>query len=155
MTKGYDYLAAPLTALRAGNSRLAIQQLEELAVVKPEIIEVQYHLARAYQAAGEDEKARALLAEVANIGDHPFRAHAQAQLVKLGGPAASANTGIVPPHVVAPRSCLRTRPRARRAPRAPRASPRAVTRPRPRRLERARRARRPRAPDPRRERSCG
>ena len=37
MTKGYDYLAAPLTALRAGNSRLAIQQLEELAVVNSNV----------------------------------------------------------------------------------------------------------------------
>lgn len=111
MNKGYDYLAAPLTALRAGNTRLAIQQLEELAVVKPELVEVQYHLARAYQAAGDEPRARALLAEVADTGDHPFRAHATAQLVKLGGPPAETanpgvvppgagrNTGIVPPHV--------------------------------------------------------
>lgn len=99
MIKGYDYLAAPLNALRSGNPRLAIQQLEELAVVKPEIIETTYHLARAYQAAGDDQKARALLAEVADMGNHPFRAHAQAQLAKLGGPPASGNTGIVPPHV--------------------------------------------------------
>ena len=104
MTKGYDYLAAPLSALRAGNVRQAIQQLEELSVVKPDLVEVQYHLARAWQAAGDEDKARALLSEVAASSDHPFRSHAQAQLTKLGGPASTGpapggNTGIVPPHV--------------------------------------------------------
>jgi len=100
MKSDYDYLAAPLAALRAGETTRAIQQLEELRVVKPELVEVIYHLGRAWQAAGDNDKAIACYQEVMEDASHPYFAHARVRLAELGVDPDRASTGVVPDAVV-------------------------------------------------------
>lgn len=105
MKAEYDYLASPLNALRAGDHKRAIQQLEELRAVKPDLIEATYHLARAWQAAGDNDKAKEHYAEVLENSAHPFFAHTRVRLSEMGldpdavRGAAPGNTGIVPPDI--------------------------------------------------------
>lgn len=98
MKKDYDFLAAPLAALRAGEVGRAIQMLTELQMVKPEITETVYHLGRAHQAAGDHVSARLAYEEVVAQSGHSFYSHALARLTELS-PARATNTGIVPPHI--------------------------------------------------------
>ena len=96
MKSEYDYLAAPLAALRAGETSRAIQQLEELRVVKPELVEVIYHLGRSWQAAGDNDKAIAFYQEVLTDSSHPYFAHARVRLSELGVDPDRGSPGIVP-----------------------------------------------------------
>ena len=97
---GYDYLAAPLAALKAGDHARAARMLEELAEIKPELIEATYHLGRAYEGVGNADGARGAYQQVVNTDGHPFYTHALSRLNALGGPLSpSGNTGIVPPHL--------------------------------------------------------
>lgn len=99
MKNEYDYLATPLAALRGGDATRAIRMLEELVVVKPELVEVTYHLARAWQSAGDAEKARGYYLEVLADARHPFHAHARVRLSELGGAPPAGNGGVVPQSV--------------------------------------------------------
>ncbi len=105
MKAEYDYLASPLAALRSGDARRAIRQLEELRDVKPELVEATYHLARAWQTAGDNDKAKAYYAEVLADASHPFFAHTRVRLSEMGVDPDSVrsshgpSTGIVPDRV--------------------------------------------------------
>lgn len=96
MKSEYDYLATPLAALRAGETTRAIQQLDELRIVKPELVEVIYHLGRSWQAAGDNDKAIAFYQEVMQDPSHPYFAHARVRLSELGVDPDRSSPGIVP-----------------------------------------------------------
>lgn len=89
MKKEYDFLAAPLAALRAGEVGRAIQMLTELQMVKPDLTDTVYHLGRAHQAAGDAIAARAAYEQVVADPGHTFHAHALARLTELGPPPAA------------------------------------------------------------------
>lgn len=85
----FDYLAAPLSALKAGDAARAIRMLNEILVVHPEIVETSYHLARAYEMAGDLDQARTAYAEVVADGSHTFFNHARNRLNEIGAPDAA------------------------------------------------------------------
>jgi len=73
--------------VQAGDLRKGLEILQQAAEKSPENIEIQYHLAYALKADGQDVKARQVLKQALaeSTANDPARAQAQALLTELGG----------------------------------------------------------------------